>query len=92
MGDFVQGSLGYLRSGTVVEIVLSGAASEVFLADDANVCKLERGDMSGFRGYGGPFNRSPVRLAVPSGGRWSVVVIPMAGTVSVSSVRWFAAA
>jgi hypothetical protein len=92
MGDFVQAPLGYMRSGTVVEVVLSGAVSEVFLADDANVRKLERGDVSGFRGYGEPFDRSPVRLGVPSSGMWNVVVIPMGGTVTVTSVRWFAAA
>ncbi len=92
MGEFVQGPLGYLRSGTMVEVVLSGAASEVFLADDANVHKLKRGDVSGFRGYGGPFDRSPVRLGVPSSGMWNVVVIPMGGTVTVTSVRRSAAA
>ena len=51
----------------MAKVVLSGAASEVFLADDANVRQLERGDVNGFRGYGGPFDRSPVRLGV--GGR-----------------------
>ncbi len=76
----------------MVEVVLSGAASEVFLADDANVRKLERGDVGGFRGYGGPFDRSPVRLRVPSSGMWNVIVIPVGGTVTVTSVRWFAAA
>ena len=92
MGEFVKSQLGYLKTGTVVEVVLSGAASEVFLADNVNVRKLERGDVSGFRGYGGPFDRSPVRLGVPSSGMWNVVVIPVGGIVAVTSVRWFAAA
>jgi Domain of unknown function (DUF1883) len=92
MGEFVKSQLGCLKSGTVVEVVLSGAASEVFLADDANLGKLERGDVSGFRGYGGPFDQSPIRLGVPSSGTWNVVVIPIGGTVTVTSVRWFAAA
>jgi len=92
MGEFVKSRLDYLKSGTVVEVVLSGSASEVFLADDANLRKLEGGDVSGFRGYGGAVDQSPVRLVVPSSGTWNVVVIPMGGIVTVTSVRWFAAA
>jgi hypothetical protein len=48
------------------------------------VSKLERGDLSGFRGYGGHYNQSPVRLQVPSAGHWNAVVIPSGGTVRAS--------
>jgi hypothetical protein len=81
--QFLKFPLGHLGSG-VVEVVLRGVESDVYLADDSNLRKLERGDLSGFRGYGGHYQQSPVRLSVPSSGTWTAVVIPTGGRVEAS--------
>jgi Domain of unknown function (DUF1883) len=83
--QFLKFSLGHLSSGAVVEVVMDGVESDVYLADSSNVSKLERGDLSGFRGYGGHYNQSPVRLQAPSAGLWNAVVIPSGGTVRASA-------
>jgi hypothetical protein len=82
--QFLKIPLGQLVSGSVVEVVLRGVESDVYLADDSNVRRLERGDLSGFRGYGGHYKRSPVRLGVPTSGTWTVIVIPIGGRVEAS--------
>ena len=51
------------------------------LADDTNLLRLEPGDLKGFRGYGGHYRQSPVRLSPPSSGRCTAVVIPTGGRV-----------
>jgi Domain of unknown function (DUF1883) len=86
---FLKFSLGHQASGAVVEIVLRGVASDVFLVDDLNLQKLERDDQ--FTYYGGHCERSPVRLRVPSTGMWTAVVIPIGGYVE-ASVRVFPSA
>jgi Domain of unknown function (DUF1883) len=70
---------------SVVEAVLEGVESDVFLVDGANLSSFERGTQ--FRYTGGHYQRSPVRLAVPSGSGWTVVVIPGAGGTVRASVR-----
>jgi hypothetical protein len=66
----------------MVEVVLRGVASNVFLVDDLNLHKLER--VGQFTYYGGHCKRSPVRLRVPSSGMWTAVVIPFGGYVEAS--------
>ncbi len=90
--EFVKSAVGYLRRGDGVRITLRGASAEVFLADDTNVWRLERGDLAGFRGYGGTATRSPIMLGVPSAGRWNAVVIPINGRVEVTGVSVLRAA
>jgi hypothetical protein len=74
--------LGHLSAKAVVQVVLHGSESDVFLADDANLGKFERGE--DFRYYGGHYQQSPVRLSPPSGGSWTAVVIPTGGRVEAS--------
>ncbi len=62
--NFLKFALGYQWAGSVVVVELDGAASDVFLVDDLNLRKLERGDS--FTYYGGHATTSPVRLYVPS--------------------------
>ena len=80
--EFLKSALGYQRAGSIVEVELEGTASDVFLVDDLNLRKLERGDPYTY--YGGHATSSPVRLDVPSSGSWNLVVIP-AGPVRVSA-------
>lgn len=75
-------SLGHLSGKAIVQVVLRGAESDVFLTDDANLRKFERGE--DFRYYGGHYQQSPVRLSPPSGGSWTAVVIPTGGHVEAS--------
>lgn len=82
--EYLKFSLGLLRSGSLVQVSLRGVESDVFLADDSNVRKLEHGDVTGFRGHGGLYDQSPVRLDVPSSGAWNIVVIPAGGRVEAS--------
>jgi hypothetical protein len=81
--------LGHQVIGAVVEVALRGVASDVFIVDDANLSRLERGDQYTY--YGGHYTQSPVRLRVPSSGMWTAVVIPIGGSVQ-ASVRVFPAA
>lgn len=86
--NIYKSALSYLPAGSAVIVELVGSASDVFLVDDANLRKLERGESYTY--YGGHATASPVRLAVPSSGTWNVVVIP-GGLVRVST-RVFRAA
>jgi Domain of unknown function (DUF1883) len=74
--------LGYLSARAVVQVVLRGNESDVFLVDDANLSKFERGES--FRYAGGHYRQSPVRLSPPSGGSWTAVVRPTSGRVEAS--------
>jgi Domain of unknown function (DUF1883) len=79
---FLKFSLGHQGSGAAVEVVLRGVASNVFLVDNLNLLKLERGGQ--FTYYGGHCDSSPVRLRVPSSGMWTAVVVPIGGYVEAS--------
>jgi Domain of unknown function (DUF1883) len=80
--EFLKSVLGYQRAGSIVVVKLDGTASDVFLVDDLNLRKLERGDSYTY--YGGHATSSPVRLDVPASGSWNLVVIP-AGPVWMSA-------
>lgn len=82
--QFLKFPLGHLGNGAVVEVVLRGVESDVYLADDSNLRKLEQGDLNGFRGYGGRYKQSPACLRAPSSGTWTAVVIPIGGRVEAS--------
>lgn len=72
-----------LRSArTIVEVTLSGTASDVFLVDDMNLSSFKRGGRYTY--YGGHYKASPVRLSPPSGGHWTAVVVPVGGSVEAS--------
>lgn len=81
--NYLSFPVGQASAGAVVEVALSGCESDVFLVDDFNLAKFKRGQS--FCYAGGHYNRSPVRLAVPSAGHWTAVVIPMGGRVSASA-------
>jgi hypothetical protein len=87
--NFLKFPLHHQPSGAVVEIVLRGVESDVFLVDDLNLHQFERGGQ--FSYVGGHYKSSPVRLRVPSSGGWTALVIPSGGSVQ-ASVRVIAAA
>jgi hypothetical protein len=70
--DFIQFDLGHLSRGDVVEVTLRGKAANVRLLDSSNFNSYRRGGQH--RYYGGLAQRSPVRIEVPTSGRWHVAV------------------
>jgi len=74
--------VGSAGPGATVEVTLSGAESDVFLVDSANLAKMKRGQS--FHYTGGHYRQSPVRLRVPSLAAWTAVVIPTGGRVQAS--------
>lgn len=69
--NFLHGDLRELTEGDVVEVTLDHAAN-VQLLDTANYEQYRQGRP--YRYYGGYAKESPVRLTVPSPGRWHLVV------------------
>lgn len=72
MSQFIHSDLGTRSRGDVVEITLSGSAANVMLMDTSNFNSYKNG--RAFRYTGGLARQSPVRLQVPSSGRWHAVV------------------
>ncbi len=72
MGDFIHSDLGNLNRGDVVEVTLSGSAANVRLLDSSNFSRYRQGQQH--RYHGGLAKRSPVRIGVPSSGRWHLAV------------------
>jgi hypothetical protein len=72
VSQFIHSDLGNRSRGDVVEVTLSGSAANVMLLDTANLNSYKNGRR--FRYTGGLTKRSPVRLQVPSSGRWHAVV------------------
>jgi hypothetical protein len=70
---------------SVVEVALQGVESDVFLVDHTNLSSFEHGAQ--FRYTGGHYQQSPVRLPVPPGSGWTVIVIPGAGGTVRASMR-----
>jgi Domain of unknown function (DUF1883)/TIR domain len=64
--------LGRQRRGAVAVVTLRGNAANVRLMDAPNFSSYRNGRQH--RGLGGLATRSPVRLAIPSDGRWYVTV------------------
>jgi Domain of unknown function (DUF1883) len=82
---FLKFPLSYQKSGTVVEVNMTGTASDVFLVDNANLTVFERGGR--FTYYGGHYRRSPALLQVPSVGVWTAVVVPPPGGTVRAAVK-----
>lgn len=84
MTEFIHSDLGFRQAGDVVEITLSGSAANVRLLDTSNFQAYQSGRQH--RYYGGLARQSPVRLQVPSSGRWHVAVDMqgLAGTTRAS--------
>ncbi|MFI1520129.1 DUF1883 domain-containing protein [Kitasatospora cineracea] len=74
--NFVVHDLGRQPKGAVAVINLSGGAANVRLMDPSNYRSYKSGGRHKY--FGGLATRSPVRLAIPSGGQWYVTV-DMAG-------------
>jgi hypothetical protein len=70
--NFLHTDLGYRDQGDVVEVTLAGSAANVRLLDSSNFDRYRRGQQHSYRG--GLATKSPVRLGVPTGGRWHLVV------------------
>jgi hypothetical protein len=64
--------LGSRSGGEIVEVTLSGNAANVFLVDSSNFSSYKAGRRYTY--YGGHTVKSPVRLQVPSSGRWYLVI------------------
>lgn len=72
MSDFIHSDLGQRRRGDIVEVTLKGSAANVRLLDSTNFSRYRNGREH--RYIGGLAQKSPVRLQIPSGGHWHVVV------------------
>jgi hypothetical protein len=72
VADFTHYDLGHLKRGSTVVVTLSGNAANVRLLDSTNFNSFRQGRQH--RYHGGLAKRSPVRLGVPSDGRWHVTV------------------
>lgn len=72
MSDFIHSDLGFCQDGDVVEVTLSGSAANVRLLDSSNFSNYRHGEQHHY--YGGLVERSPVRVSIPHGGIWHVVV------------------
>jgi len=70
--NFIHTDLGLRNSGDVVEVTLSGSAANVRLLDGTNFERYRRGQQHSYRG--GLATKSPVRIVVPTGGHWHLVV------------------
>jgi hypothetical protein len=69
---FLQFDLGSRKRGEIVQVSLRGNAANVLLLDGSNFSAFKAG--RSHRYVGGHVSRSPVQLAIPSTGRWYVVV------------------
>ena len=69
---FIHNDLGQRKRGDIVEITLKGSAANVRLMDSSNFNNYKNGRKH--RYTGGLAKKSPVRLQVPSNGRWHVTV------------------
>lgn len=88
--NFLEFPLHHQNAGAAVEVTLQGVESDVFLVDNANLSNFKRGGQ--FSYLGGHYNKSPAVLRVPSGGTWTVVVIPGSGGSVKAACRVIAAA
>jgi hypothetical protein len=68
--QFQHYDLGHLKRGSTVVVTLSGSRANVRLLDSSNFNGYRNGRQH--RYLGGLATQSPVRLGVPSDGRWHV--------------------
>jgi uncharacterized protein DUF1883/TIR domain-containing protein len=64
--------LGHQSRGETVEVTLRGSGANVMLVDSSNLSNCKAGRRVNYRG--GLVTRSPYRIAIPSSGRWYVIV------------------
>ena len=69
---FIHNDLGQRKRGEIVEVTLKGSAANVRLMDSSNFNSYKNGRKH--RYTGGLAKQSPVRLQIPSSGRWHVTV------------------
>lgn len=60
--------LGFLKSGQVIQVAVTGTAINLVLLDSAN--KVNYLKLKPYRYLGGHFKQSPARIVVPSDGHW----------------------
>ncbi|MNS39591.1 TIR domain protein [compost metagenome] len=70
--NFTHYDLGYVERGSIVVVTLSGSAANVRLMDSSNFSSFKAGRRHNCQG--GLARNSPVRLAVPSSGRWHLCI------------------
>jgi hypothetical protein len=83
--NYIKIALRWQSQGSVVIVTLIGVESDVFLVDQPNLSAFESG--ASFHYHGGHVKSSPVRIAVPTTGDWTVVVIPGAGGAVQAEAR-----
>jgi hypothetical protein len=81
---FLKFALHHQDAGALVETALSGVQSKVYVVDDANLHRMERGESFRHATGGGLYRSSPARIRIPSAGNWTAVVIPIGGRVTAS--------
>jgi hypothetical protein len=67
-----QFDLGHRQRGEIVEVTLRGSGANLLLLDSSNLSNYKAGRRA--RYVGGLVTRSPYRMAIPSTGRWYVLV------------------
>jgi hypothetical protein len=82
--SYLKFDLHHQDPGTMVEVSMSGMESNVYVVDDMNLRRLERGESFQHARGGGRYRRSPARMAIPSAGHWTAVVMPIGGRVQAS--------
>ena len=82
MSDFVKYDLGQVGSDASVAVNLTSRAN-VHLLDSNNFARYQLGE--DFRAIGGEAMRSPVRLRIPHGGHWYVVLDLGGGSGTINS-------
>ena len=70
--NFNYTDLGNRKAGEVVEVTITGTGPNVLLLDSSNFSAFKSGRQ--YRYYGGLAARSPVRIPIPRGGRWYLVI------------------
>lgn len=64
--------LGYAEHGKVAEVILTGTEANVCLMDTSNFQNYRSGRKYSY--FGGHFNQSPIRLAIPNSGNWHITI------------------
>ena len=70
--NFTHYDLGQKDRGQVIEVTLQGSAANVRLLDSSNFQKYKNGQRHTYRG--GLVTKSPIRLEIPSSGRWHITI------------------